>query len=178
MDVFWEQGYDGASMETVLAATGLSRSSLYETFGDKRGLFLRTVSAYASRSAERRRNAFNSPDGLIAGLTDYLGARVETLTETGHPAGCYLTSISATLKSDDAELRSFVEVATAEAERDIRRGFGRALESRAISDRTGAAEWTALFLALSWGLNVASRMGRDRQVMLDMVNAFLELLTP
>ena len=39
MQVFWRKGYDGTSIPDLLEATGLSRSSLYETFGDKAALF-------------------------------------------------------------------------------------------------------------------------------------------
>src|SRR5512143_3368215 len=40
MYVFWSKGYEAASLADILAATGLSKSSLYATFGDKRSLFL------------------------------------------------------------------------------------------------------------------------------------------
>jgi AcrR family transcriptional regulator len=45
-DVFWERGYASTSLADVQAATRLSRSSLYETFGSKRGLFDRVATNY------------------------------------------------------------------------------------------------------------------------------------
>jgi TetR/AcrR family transcriptional repressor of nem operon len=45
-DVFWERGYSSTSMARLQAATGLSRSSLYETFASKRGLFGHAVDNY------------------------------------------------------------------------------------------------------------------------------------
>ncbi len=45
-DVFWERGYASTSLSDLQAATGLSRSSLYETYGSKRGLFDRVVTSY------------------------------------------------------------------------------------------------------------------------------------
>ncbi len=46
MHVFWSKGYEATSLADILAATGLSKSSLYATFGDKRELFLAAFKAY------------------------------------------------------------------------------------------------------------------------------------
>jgi TetR/AcrR family transcriptional repressor of nem operon len=179
LKVFWELGYDGASMADLLPATGLSRSSLYETFGDKRGLFLRTVNAYAGRSSEARRRAFQTPERLPENLAAYLRSRVEALANPeGHPAGCFLTAIQATLKTADSELRDLVLGLTRRSEEEILDGFTRALAAGSISSRANAREWTALFLGLVWGLNVAARMGRGREIMDDMVSGFLAALVP
>ena len=46
MHLFWRKGYEAASLADLLAATGLSKSSLYATFGGKRELFLSAFYAY------------------------------------------------------------------------------------------------------------------------------------
>lgn len=166
-------------MADIIDATGLSRSSLYGTFADKRNLFLRTVTAYASQSGEARRKAFADPDRLRDSLASYLRSRVDALANPeGHPAGCYLTAISATLKTADDELRDLVLGLTRRSEEEILEGFTRAHATASIARRATPEEWTALFLGLVWGLNVAARMGRDRAVMDGMVSAFLAALAP
>ena len=44
--LFWERGYDAASITELEKATGLSRISIYSTFKDKEGLFLRALELY------------------------------------------------------------------------------------------------------------------------------------
>lgn len=46
MGVFWEKGYDAASISDLTQAMGINRFSLYDTFGDKRELYLSTLDAY------------------------------------------------------------------------------------------------------------------------------------
>ncbi|HNX58500.1 MAG TPA: helix-turn-helix domain-containing protein, partial [Spirochaetota bacterium] len=46
MLMFWKKGYDGTSIPDLLDATGISRSSLYETFTDKQTLFLEAMNRY------------------------------------------------------------------------------------------------------------------------------------
>ena len=45
-DVFWQRGYASTSLADLEAATGLSRSSMYATYGSKRGLFDRALRNY------------------------------------------------------------------------------------------------------------------------------------
>lgn len=41
MRSFWSQGYDGSSVDTMCRATGMSRASLYQSYGGKEGCFWR-----------------------------------------------------------------------------------------------------------------------------------------
>ena len=45
--VFWSKGYDGVTIDDLVAGMGVGRPSLYAVFGDKRTLFLRVLRAYA-----------------------------------------------------------------------------------------------------------------------------------
>src|SRR5579863_5602053 len=47
MRVFWEKGYEGASLDDLTQAMGINRSSLYASFGDKEELFNRVIARYA-----------------------------------------------------------------------------------------------------------------------------------
>ena len=53
LDVFWRHGYAGASINQLTEATGLSRSSLYQRFQDKDGLFQEALAAYIERVLHR-----------------------------------------------------------------------------------------------------------------------------
>lgn len=46
MNVFWEKGYNATSMQDLVDAMQINRSSLYNTFGDKHNLFLKCLASY------------------------------------------------------------------------------------------------------------------------------------
>ncbi|WP_223786830.1 TetR/AcrR family transcriptional regulator [Marinicella meishanensis] len=46
MQVFWEKGYEGSSMADIMRATGMHKGSLYQTFGDKKSLFMAALERY------------------------------------------------------------------------------------------------------------------------------------
>ncbi len=50
-NLFWEKGYQGTSMEDLVQETGLSRASIYDTYGDKHRLYLQCLKQY-TREAE------------------------------------------------------------------------------------------------------------------------------
>lgn len=50
---FWETGYEGTSVQDLVDATGLNRSSLYETFGCKSELYLAALDRYQERETRR-----------------------------------------------------------------------------------------------------------------------------
>jgi TetR/AcrR family transcriptional repressor of nem operon len=46
MDVFWRSGYENTSMEDLMGEMGIAKQSLYDTFGDKRALYLKAMAFY------------------------------------------------------------------------------------------------------------------------------------
>src|SRR5262245_53586155 len=52
MNVFREKGFEGASMQDLVDATGLSRSSIYETFGSKKELYLAALDRYDDQTQD------------------------------------------------------------------------------------------------------------------------------
>ncbi|MEO0917195.1 MAG: TetR/AcrR family transcriptional regulator [Pseudomonadota bacterium] len=51
MRLFWRKGFAETSYDDLTKATGVSRKGLYGSFGDKRGLFLRTLQLYRKTQA-------------------------------------------------------------------------------------------------------------------------------
>ncbi len=88
VNVFWRHGYSAASISDLTEATGLSRSSIYQRFGDKDGLFLEALSAYSERVLRR----------MAAAQADTARGRVEALlrgflpdpSAPRRPVGCLI----------------------------------------------------------------------------------------
>lgn len=71
MQVFWARGYDSASTRDLLEAMRLSRSSLYQAFGNKEQLFLEALRRYRASllgRLERRLAAAPSALGFLEAL--------------------------------------------------------------------------------------------------------------
>src|SRR4051812_29138361 len=78
IQVFWSKGYDGATVDDLVAGMGVGRPSLYAIFGDKRTLFLRALRAYAERKGALAAKALFSPQHLRDSLVSFLRYGVES----------------------------------------------------------------------------------------------------
>jgi AcrR family transcriptional regulator len=87
--VFWRHGYAAASINDLTEATGLSRSSLYQRFGDKDGLFREALAAYTARVLKRMGEV--EADSARGRLHTMLRAFVPKARDSQRPAGCLIS---------------------------------------------------------------------------------------
>src|SRR5271155_5334690 len=86
--VFWSKGYDGVTIDDLVAGMGVGRPSLYSIFGDKRTIFLRALKVYAEKKGALASKALLSPQTLRDSLARFLRYAVESATEEGSAPGC------------------------------------------------------------------------------------------
>ena len=70
--VFWRQGYENTSLEALMREMGIARQSLYDTFGDKRNLYLRAMAFYRERTNSSLRESLASAPTVREGFTQVL----------------------------------------------------------------------------------------------------------
>jgi len=87
MQVFWEKGYEGTSLDDLTAAMGINRSSLYSSFGDKEALFQRVMSHYREGPMSSISQALELPT-VRAAIEALLMRTVQFLGDPTHPRGC------------------------------------------------------------------------------------------
>jgi TetR/AcrR family transcriptional repressor of nem operon len=139
-DVFWDLGYDGASLADLEAATGLNRSSLYHAFGSKRGLFDAAVADYRDTVIRPRLSGLNV-DGAgrdeLLHYFDELRDAVGRLPLDSPRRGCLLVNCATGLAAHDEPAREVVEAYCTELAAALRN----ALVGAGESSPGPAAEW-------------------------------------
>src|SRR6201985_1039995 len=105
--VFWSKGYDGVTIDDLVAGMGVGRPSLYAVYGDKRAIFLRVLKAYAEGKGALAAKALLSPQGLRDSIAGFLRYAVESATEKGSARGCLLICVAPLV--NDAEVQRFLQ---------------------------------------------------------------------
>ena len=105
MDVFWAKGFDGASLDDLTGAAGVSRPSLDRLFGDKRAVFLAAIEAYAQGIGSEPMVAFEAEEDIGCAVAAFLRRSAQNNTSPDHPPGCLIgccATMSATEMPDVA----------------------------------------------------------------------------
>jgi AcrR family transcriptional regulator len=89
MRVFWEKGYEGASLDDLTAAMGINRSSLYSTFGDKEALFQKAIAHYAEGPVAYVHEALQESTARRV-IEKLFRESAKSLADATHPRGCLL----------------------------------------------------------------------------------------
>jgi AcrR family transcriptional regulator len=72
IDVFREHGYEGSSAEMLVAAMGVGRQSLYDTFGDKWRLYCSSLRRYVAAQTEAHIVALSSKARAVDGIKELI----------------------------------------------------------------------------------------------------------
>ncbi|GAA3570121.1 TetR/AcrR family transcriptional regulator [Amycolatopsis ultiminotia] len=164
MNAFWARGFEATSTDDLCTATGLGRSSIYNTFSSKRELFRRTLDHYRLRGAESRA-------ALLEGAADGLDAIRRLLTdviedELAHGRrGCLIVNTVAEFGTTDAEISAQVE-ADSQAYLSAITHVARTGQADGSVTRDRDAHDLAQFVhSTVSGLRVMSRRGAERSAL-------------
>ncbi|MFD8572357.1 TetR/AcrR family transcriptional regulator [Streptomyces sp. NPDC059639] len=88
---FWRDGYADTSLDDLSRATGLNRSSIYSSLGDKDTLFLRCLDRYAARYGEKYDAALTSaaPEP-VAAVRAFFDVTLQRIADPELPDGCLI----------------------------------------------------------------------------------------
>jgi TetR/AcrR family transcriptional repressor of nem operon len=70
-ELFWKQGYFATSVADLGELTGLNPGSIYNAFGNKRGVLVASLDHYGRRSIERARTAMRGNDDIQQAIANF-----------------------------------------------------------------------------------------------------------
>lgn len=80
-EVFWEKGYNCTSMQDLVDAMQINRSSLYNTIGDKQQLFLECIESYAKDAVDEAVQKAEQAETPLQGLTKIIRDKAEWVVD-------------------------------------------------------------------------------------------------
>ena len=171
MNVFWAKGYDGATLEDLLAAMGgITAPSLYNAFGSKEELFKEAVDLYMSTIASRAAEALENAPSARVGVESMLRAAIDTFCRPGGPRGCMVASSAAKCARGSEGVEAYVRSLRLKAPDAIKRRLKRALEEGELPASIDASRMTAFYATVAQGLAVRAGDGVSRAELIAVVD--------
>lgn len=157
MHVFWSLGYHGTSLPDLLAATHLSRGSLYAAFGDKHGLFLRTLDRYIDEAMARLGSELDPRRDAVAGLRTCLAGYVERTRGVAGKRGCLVVATAMELAAHDPEVEKRIRRFFKTMEAHVAAALARAQLAGELAEGIEPAVAARIVLCLLEGVRVVGK---------------------
>ncbi len=160
LHVFWDKGYEAASICDLVEAMGINRFSLYDTFGDKQSLFIAAFDKYLHDSVEPRIRALESGSGGVEALASFLTKIVDGLDCSDTPCACMMVPIAVSMK--EPEIRERVERHYQRLAEAFESCLQRARDKGQVRGDLDPHAAAAMLLAVAQGAVVAAAAGRPQ----------------
>ena len=174
--VFCEKGYAAASTDELMRAMNISRQSMYDTFGDKRHLYLEAFRRYVADSIDEQIACLDKSSSPIAGIEKMLLVFAMRAERDGI-VGCMGVNAICEFGRSDAEVTSLGDTEgvrlTAALEHALRRAKSKK-EIRKTLKESAAAQFMRATLS---GMKVAAKAGADASALKSIAHFAMRSLT-
>ncbi|MFF1379507.1 TetR/AcrR family transcriptional regulator [Streptomyces sp. NPDC058308] len=170
---FWCDGYADTSLDDLSRATGLNRSSIYSSLGDKDKLFLRCLDLYAARYGEKYDAALScAASEPVAAVRAFFDVTLERIADPELPDGCLIAQSAMAIPVLSPSVAAHAKQALGLQCQRLRT----ALKAAQLTDQN--AEAFALHVAaVNQSLAVMSRAGASQAQLLAIVGVSVDALS-
>jgi TetR/AcrR family transcriptional regulator, transcriptional repressor for nem operon len=175
MEVFWAKGYEAASLSELLEQMGIGRKSMYDTFGNKRSLFLKALEYYAQTTIKSMRNQLSASGSPLTNLKRVLWD-LQKMHSLPGSKGCMLGTNIADFDTNDQEIASVLRSYLREVEDAFYRTILRAQELGELSQAINPRGLAQMLLCMTQGMALLGRVLEDETLLRGAVEGIIPLL--
>ena len=164
MNLFWRLGYENASLDALMREMGVAKQSLYDTFGDKRSLYLKALAHYRDQTNGDMQRMLSEIPSVKDGFAKLLyGMAAETREQ--HERGCLLLSANLQRNPRDAVIRDFLQDNQARVESIFVQALRRAQKQDELSPKEDVVTLARFFVVTIQGMRAMARLKSDRKAL-------------
>ena len=176
IDLFWFKGYNGASMQDVVDSLGLSRSSIYDTFGDKHQLYISALEQYRKQAAGGLIDMVKQSTSPIQTIQQLFEMLSNDSLNTVCNKGCFMTNSTIELAPHDPEIHKIVKDNMQDIEEAFYNLVKKGQDLGEITNQNDARALARFLFNTISGIRVAAKSGADKAVYQDIIHVTLSVL--
>lgn len=175
MEVFWERGYEAASLAQLLQQMGISRKSMYDTFGNKQSLFLKALEHYAQtelRAIAEQLLASGSPlSNLEQLLSNWQQAHGQPQSK-----GCLIGTCAADFNTSDVQIAPVLHSYYCRLENIYYEAIALAQKAGELNPKAQTRDLAKILLYTTQGMALIGRVSDSKTMPRSVVSLTIELL--
>jgi TetR/AcrR family transcriptional repressor of nem operon len=162
MQLFWHQGYAATGMTQLLDHMGIGRQSLYDTFGDKKSLYLAALERYFAFLGRQWEMQLEAPGSPLRNLKNLFRRITEVAEEAGF-CGCFIGNAMAEFGDSDEGVRRILGRAVDRMEEMLTGVLRRAQERGELSPQAHPRDLAKLLMVTTQGAALLSKLAPHRK---------------
>jgi AcrR family transcriptional regulator len=171
--VFWEKGYEGASLTDLTEAMGITRPSLYAAFGNKESLFRKALDLYEHEKMAYIAEAMEKPTARGVAETMLRGALANVTGEGAH--GCLRVIASVACGEEAQSIRCEVMERAKAGKVSLVARFERARDEGDLPAHIDPEGLTRVLISYLQGISVQANMGESREELEKLIDTALAI---
>jgi TetR/AcrR family transcriptional repressor of nem operon len=173
--VFQNNGYNGASIDELLIATGLSRSSLYDTFTDKHNLYIQSLEFYKNKNSAQIKNINNNNNNGLEKIETLFNKVVSYLKNNPYDNGCFLVNAATEMSKQCFKTAQVICNDKIEVQSIFNEWIIDAQKEKLIPNVTAVESYSQFLYNALCGLRVLSQSGASEKELYNVVKITLKI---
>jgi TetR/AcrR family transcriptional repressor of nem operon len=169
MHVFWNRGYESASVQDLLDGMGINRGSMYAAFGNKRALFLAALTFYQEQVVRQMLDVLAGPGSPQANIRKLL-TQIAKNSQAGACRGCLLTNTTVADAPHDRLIASRARDALAAIEHGLVDALKRGVEAGQIAPRKNVQALARFYVGVLQALVVLGKARVGEPALRDVID--------
>jgi TetR/AcrR family transcriptional regulator, transcriptional repressor for nem operon len=176
--LFSQQGFAATSTDELMRVMDIGRQSMYDTFGDKRALFLKALEMYVTESVQSINAQLEKPGPAITAIRNTLINFAER-NDLSSADGCMGLNAISEFGQRDADVTRIVKRAAQAQRQALIRVLDRAKDQRELRSDEDLVSMADFFDSTLAGIRMAAKAGKSRKTLRNIAifagRAYLEL---
>jgi AcrR family transcriptional regulator len=169
MHVFWERGYEAASINELTSAMGITPPSLYTAFGDKERLFLEAIERYGKGPGGFGQRALAEEPSARGAIQRLLEEAATELTQSCHPLGCMMVMATANCSVAAEHVQTALAKRRALAVGTMQARLQRGIDEGELPASTDAEALANFYATVYQGMSMQAKDGASKASLLASV---------
>jgi TetR/AcrR family transcriptional repressor of nem operon len=175
-DLFWNKGYNAVSTQDLIEAFGISRSSMYGAYKDKRSLFILALQHYRQTSTQSMLEILNKSVSFVETITLLLNQIIKETITDGQSRGCFIVNTAIELAPHDEEILEIIQENRKNIVEGLSKAIQKGIDNKELTENNKPQALANYFYNLINGLRVDAKVTKDKLNYQDTIKIALTVL--